>query len=1121
MKETDPSPLLQLNESKDPFPVVGVGASAGGLDAFKRFLGALPVHSNMAFVLVQHLDPNHDSLLPEILAKYTDIPVVEITDDIKIERDHIYVIPSNSTLISTDGVLKLTQRTKIKSDQIIDSFFKSLGEVHQGYACGIILSGNGNDGTMGLKALKANGGITFAQDEESAANKSMPATAIDASVVDFVLTPEGIAEKLMQINFSNKLYKANTDKQLTAEEEDLVRQILSIVYITKGVDFTHYKQNTILRRLERRMAISKKDTLKAYLLFLKGNHEEESLLYYDLLIPVSSFFRDPEVFQVLTDNVFPELVKFKTGTEPFRIWSVGCSTGEEAYSLAICLHEFFVAESITRQIQVFGSDVSEIAIKKAREGNYTIAEAGNISPFRLNNYFIQTSTGYQARRVIRDMCVFAIHNLLKDPPFAKMDIVSCRNVLIYFDNSLQKKALSAFHYSLKEKGFLVLGKSETTSISTDLFNDFSKKDKIYKRQAGASSFALSKSSFRDNVKPSFNNTNNNGVSIIPDFQKKAESILLSKYTRPSVVVNHSFDIVYIIGSIAEFVEHAEGKPTFNLIKMTRSNLAFELRSALQKAKTNNAPSVKDGIPYPNDGNYTIRIEILPLGLQEPFFLIIFQKVAVATNLVGDIAIHSESTKLKEAASKINELQIELTEVRESMLAITHDQEGSNEELQTTNEELLSGNEELQSLNEEFETTKEEIQSTNEELIVVNQALIEKQEQLNQSRAYAEAIIQTFREPFVILDKELRIKTAGAAFYKKFNLNRKGTEGMLFYEISDHVWDNDNLLSVLNNVIIKKARLDDYEIKLNFADIGECVMLLNARQVISEINDELLILLAIEDITQKKIIETREKEFSTELELKVKERTTDLEIANLQLEQFAHTASHEFQEPLRKIVSFSTYVAKQFSADLPQEVGTYLKKIEVASRRMSKLVSDMLNFSMLEQHKKLFEKTDLNKILNDILFDFELLISEKAANITYDKLPVIEAIPFQMNQLFYDLLNNALKFSKPGSPPVIHISVLKMNNTDTAKRTELDPKLSYYKITIQDNGIGFNQKYAQQIFIMFQRLHESTSYAGTGIGLALCKKIVQSYHGEIYAEGEENKGAKFHVILPASQPKNEG
>ncbi len=1120
MAETESSFIEPIIESENQFPIVGVGASAGGLDAFKRFLGALPEHTDMAFVLVQHLDPSHESLLPEILSKYTKIPVLEITDEIKLKPDHIYVIPSHSTLISTDGILKLTPRTKINSGYIIDAFFESLAEVHQGFACGIVLSGNGNDGTLGLKALKANGGITFAQDQQSALNKSMPASAVDASVVDFVLSPEEIAGKLLQLNFSNKLYKTSPAKQLTLEEEDLVKQILSIIYLKKGLDFTYYKQSTILRRLARRMAIAKKDTLKAYLVFLKNNLEEESLLYYDLLIPVSSFFRDTEVFQAISDKVLPELINSKPVSGPLRIWSVGCSTGEEAYSLAICIHEFFVAESITRQIQIFGSDVSEIAITKARAANYSVAEAGNVSPDRLNNYFIQTSTGFQVRRFIRDMCVFATQNLFKDPPFAKMDIVSCRNVLIYVDNSLQKKALSAFHYSLNENGFLLLGKSETTSIATDLFNDFSKKDKIYKRQSGASRFALSRSSFRGSTK-SDNNISGKQPAHIPDYQKTAEAILLSKYTSPSVVVNNHFDIVHIIGSLGQFVEHAEGKPTFNLIKMARGNLAFELRSALQKAKTSTTPIIKEGIPYSKDFNHTIRIEVIPLELTEPHFLIIFQKLAVLPHLAGDVAIVSESDKLKEAAAKISELQLELTDVRESMLAITHEQEGSNEELQSTNEELLSGNEELQSLNEEFETTKEEIQATNEELIVVNQALVEKQEQLNKSRAYAEAILQTFREPFLILDKELRIKTAGAAFYKKFNLTGTSAEGRFFYDISEQVWDDEYLVKTLSNIIVKKAKLDDYEIKLKFPEIGERIMLLNARQVISENNDELLILLSIEDITERKLIENSKVAFAAELEFKVKARTVDLEIANLHLEQFAHTASHEFQEPLRKIATFSTYLSTQFSENLPGEVNTYLKKIETASKRMSKLVNDMLNFSTIGKNSELFQRTDLNKVVNDILFDFELLISEKAARITCDRLPEIEAISFQMNQLFYDLIDNALKFSRRGIAPVIHISVRKLNAADTVLRPELDPKLNYYKITIQDNGIGFNQKYAQQIFTMFQRLNETTNYPGTGIGLALCKKIVQSYHGEIFADGEENKGAKFHVILPETQPKNNG
>ncbi|MGZ4095542.1 MAG: sensor histidine kinase [Bacteroidia bacterium] len=583
-------------------------------------------------------------------------------------------------------------------------------------------------------------------------------------------------------------------------------------------------------------------------------------------------------------------------------------------------------------------------------------------------------------------------------------------------------------------------------------------------------------------------------------------------------MNEHMDIVHINGSTSAFLEPSPGKPTFNLIKMARGTLGFELRNAILKVKTTQAPFKREGILLTNHNHsYTVSIEVLPLvETVDPHYLILFRKTELKAPLFKNEGNDNDIDKA--AASRIEQLEKELAQAHEDMMSITAEQEKSNEELQSANEELLSGSEELQSLNEELETTKEEVQSTNEELIVVNQELLEKQEQLNRDRLFAEAIIQTLREPFVILDKDFRIKTAAAAFYTKFKLTEKETVGKLFYEISNGQWNDPFLKSMLEKILPKKSKLDDFELNIDFPLIGKCTMKLNARQIISDKTDEDLILLAIEDITEKKIAEERRKSFAEELETKVKERTIALEKINFELEQFSHAASHEFQEPLRKIVTFARLLQHFKDSDSKEKLNSYLSKIEMASLRMSSLIQDMLNFSNITTNKKLFEKTDLNQILKDIVFDFELLIDEKKVNITSDKLPVIEAVPFQVNQMFYDLIGNAIKFSKPGMTSEIHISASKLSREELKLQTELDPKLNYYKISFKDNGIGFDQKYAQQIFTMFQRLHETNSYAGTGIGLALCKKIVQNYHGAIYAEGKPNEGATFHVILPEKQPR---
>ena len=851
------------------FPIVGIGASAGGLDAFKRLLKAIPESSGMAYVLVQHLDPSHESILPEILQRFTKIPVFEITEDIHIAPDHIYIIPSNKILTSTDGVLKLTPREKKILNFSIDIFFTSLADVHKEFAVGVVLSGTGSDGTLGLKAIKEHGGISIAQDSESAAYDSMPQSAVKAGVVDFILPPEKIPAQLLQINSA---YKANHfykgEERLPKDDEYIFKQILLLLRQRSGVDFTYYKQPTLHRRIARRITIVKKKNLADYLEFLRTDKAEQDALFQDVLIPVTSFFRDPKTFEALTETVFPALFKNKTTDESIRVWIAGCSTGEEVYSIAICLHEFLGEKLSNTKIQIFATDISEKAIKKARSAIYSKAEVENLSETQLKNYFRKNNGDYEVNKFIRDMCVFAPHNFLKDPPFAKMDLITCRNVLIYMDTLLQKKAFATFHYALKENGFLLLGKSETTGASSDLFSQVSKHEKIYSRKPAPSRFMHVATERREEALVTKDKTVTKHEIVHTDFRKSAEAIMISK-SPASVVVNEQMDIVHIHGDITPFLQAPQGKPTHNLIKMAREGLAFELRNAIYKAAKEQTTLTKENVPVKvNDKQSLVTIEIIPLtDTLEPHYLVRFENKIIP---VVQKEKKYSSEKINETQKQNEQLEKELSQSREDMRYITEDMEAANEELQSANEELQSSNEEMQSLNEELETSKEELQSTNEELIIVNQELLDKQGQLNAARDYSDSIITTIREPLIVLDKTLRIKTANAAFYKKFNTVEHDTEGKLFYEIQNYRWDDSVMRSMLERIITQKEPLTDLEINLKFPSVGKRTLVLNARQIINEKNNEQLILLAIEDITEqaaaRKIIEDNEKRSEKERKL---------------------------------------------------------------------------------------------------------------------------------------------------------------------------------------------------------------------------------------------------------------
>jgi len=649
-----------------------------------------------------------------------------------------------------------------------------------------------------------------------------------------------------------------------------------------------------------------------------------------------------------------------------------------------------------------------------------------------------------------------------------------------------------------------------------------KNDKIYSRNPVSSRFIQAATARKEESFITKGNALVREETILADFRISAEQIMILK-SPPSVVVNEQMDITHIHGDITPFLKQPQGKPTLNIIKMARKGLAFELRNAIHKSKSNKRSTIKENIQLKlYGGKSLINIEVTPLTKTlEPYFLVQFEKIIVPE---GPLEKNSSSEKVDYVKTRNDELEIKLLQTREDMQSITEDMESAYEQLQSANEQLGSSNEEMQSLNEELETSREELQSSNEELNIINQELIEKQEQLNATLYYAESIVTTIREPLVILDGKLCIKTANASFYKKFNIEERETEGELFFEIQNHQWDDYQMRSLLEKILPKKEVLTDFEIMLKFPVLGERTMLMNARQIVNGKTAEQLILLAIEDVTERKVAEHKIKTFTVELEKKVIERTAELKVSieelkqtNLQLNQFAHVASHDLQEPLRKILNFSMRLQDNHKDELSTEVICYLHKIEAASSRMTILIKDLLNYSRLLQHEKSFIKTDLNDTLNNNLIDFELLIEEKKAEIVIAKLPTLEAIPFQMSQLFHNLISNSLKFSKEGVPPVISITSRKFSKKEIEKYAKLSSAISYVEIIFKDNGIGFKQKYADQIFAIFQRLHNKESYSGTGIGLALCKKIIKNHQGEIFADSEENGGAVFHIILPLKKP----
>jgi two-component system CheB/CheR fusion protein len=617
---TDGQPTSSVSFDPDgisavPFPIVAVGASAGGLEAFSQLLQPLGADSGMAIVLVQHLAPKNPSLLPELLAGQTRMPVRQVTDGTKVEADHVYVIPPDAVMTLQNGALRLTRRSIDHGQHTpIDTFFASVAEYAQSRAIGVILSGTATDGVHGIKAIKAAGGITFAQLPESARFDGMPRAAIATEMVDLVLEPAGIAAELLRIARHPYLKRAGARGDETHVSEEQLMRIFHLLRNATGVDFAQYKPPTIRRRLQRRMVLHKIGTVEHYLKFLHENPTEVHNLYQDILIHVTRFFREPESFDMLKTSVFPKIIGERKSDNPLRIWVPGCSTGEEPYSVAITLLEYLSEHETTTPIQVFATDLSESAIERARAGIYPESIAADVSPDRLRRFFTRTDGNYQISKTIRDLCVFARQDLTRDPPFSKLDLIVCRNVLIYLSAALQRKLMTVFHYALRSHGFLMLGHAETVGVHADLFAVADKKSRVYSKKAveipPAMAFPLGYKAVPSGAALTVRPEPRGGTAI----HNEANRLLLDRYTPPGVIVDATLQIVQFHGSTGPFLEPAPGDASLHLLKMAREGLVYGLRTALRAARKSDAPVRREGmhVKFNGDG-IDVDLEVVPLG----------------------------------------------------------------------------------------------------------------------------------------------------------------------------------------------------------------------------------------------------------------------------------------------------------------------------------------------------------------------------------------------------------------------------------------------------------------------------------------------------------------------------
>jgi two-component system CheB/CheR fusion protein len=788
---TEAAARLELQSDLPSFPVVGIGASAGGLEALSLLLGALPGNAGMAYIVVQHLAANHDSMLPELLGGATNLPVVQVTEGIKIVPDKVFVIPPNTQMGILDGMLHLLPRPGDKTQHMpIDFFLRSLADYAKSRAIGVILSGTASDGSLGLREIKGVGGIAMVQEPKSAKYDGMPRAAIATGVADMVLDPVEIARELVKIARHPFVRHARIPRpgdEIPLVEEHL-RRIFFLLRSASGVDFTHYKQPTIKRRLQRRMVLHKISSIEHYLKLLQQNPAEVNALYQDLLIHVTRFFREPDTFVTLAEKVFPQILRNRDDAESIRVWVPGCSTGEEPYSIAIALLEYLGDRAGSVPIQIFATDISENAIDRARGGIYPESIAGDVSAERLRRFFTKVDGSYRIHKQVRDACIFARQDLTRDPPFSKLDLIVCRNVLIYLGPILQKKLMTVFHYALKPTGFLMLGGSETIGLHADLFALADKRHKLYTKKLTSGRISLdfaatghSSSSGRAEAQ---RKRAGDSRTMGPGLNAEANRILLSRFAPSGVIIDSAGQIIQFRGQTGPFLEPAAGEASLNLLKMAREGLLYDLRKAINEARRTEHAVRRDGLHVKDGGKLIdVNIEVIPIVLpdEDRHFLILFERPdpsdgRASSQKAGAVASPPTVRKGRGAPPRdargekqMLRLQQELAASREYLQSIIQDLEAANEELQSANEEILSSNEELQSTNEELDTAKEELQSTNEELNTVNEELHGRNDELSRVNSDLINLLASVQIAIVMVASDLRIRRFTPMAEKVLNL----------------------------------------------------------------------------------------------------------------------------------------------------------------------------------------------------------------------------------------------------------------------------------------------------------------------------------------------------------------
>ncbi len=1090
----DASPDVVAAQSTAPAPtrptaIVAIGASAGGLAALKRLLAVLPGDKGLAVVIIVHLSPDHESHLVDLLQPMARMPVVQISTTMALKPDHVYVIPPNANVSSVDTHLRLSALERDRRERApIDHFFRTLAQTHDGHSIGVVLTGTGSDGTLGLKRIKERGGLTIAQDPTEAEYDGMPQAAIESGMVDLVLRLEEMPDAITTFSHTEP-HVLDREAEDSATQERLLQQLFTLVRSRTGRDFSRYKRSTLLRRMARRMQIHRLEQLSSYMDVLRRNPGELETLSDEFLVTVTEFFRDPDIYAELERSVVPQLFEGKGPADSVRVWSVGCATGEEAYSLAMLLLEHAATLEAPPSIQIFATDLHEPSLRRARDGTYPETIETVVPEARLRRYFVPEHGGYRIRKEVRETIVFTPHDVLADAPFSRLDLLTCRNLLIYLDRNIQRDVIDLFHYALRPGGYMLLGPSEGIERD-DAFVTENKASSLFRKRPDAEQHEPRRMpAFPLNAR-----SPHTGSEALPQRRQGFADVhgdLLDRMGPPSLLISGDNTVLHFSQRAGEYLYHPAGTLTGDAFKLVREALRLEFRGAVHAARSTGKPARSTPVVVARDGTTrTVVLDVRPSPdpRHAGVLLVLFDEYPTEALEARPVRAADEWSE----ASVVADLERELEAMRRRLQSVIEDSESSNEEMRASNEELQSMNEELRSAMEELETSKEELQSVNEELITVNEENRHKVEELAQMGSDLQTLMSATEIATIFLDRDLRILRFTPRVSTLFNV-RHSDRGRPLADLTHRFGAHDlvrDAATVLERLVPVERELE--------TDGRDCFL---TRVHPYRTADDRIegVVITFVDITEHKEAERQVREVNARLEELVAQRTDELRRANEELEAFNHSVSHDLRAPLRGIRRFSEALLDGYGEEFDERGRDLLEQVANSAKRMSELIDGLLELSSVGRTELRYEPVDVAALAEDVLAELQAREPGRQVDTEIEPEIMVRGDKRLLRVVVANLLENAWKYTRQTDGARIEIC-----GETTAGGCVFE---------VRDNGAGFDPRAARRLFMPFQRLHPAEAFEGTGIGLALVQRIVTRHGGSVSAEGEVGRGATFTVRLP--------